>query len=198
MYSSRIRYVLGFHGCDQTLCNKAVLGDIDIAPSSNNYDWLGNGIYFWERDPERALSYAQFLKRNPQRGNPIHIPAALGAVIDMGFCLDIIDPVYHKEVKEAFEELKKEYKAEGKKLPENKIKVEKGAPKLRELDCAVLECLHRSRVRKNLPPYDSVRGVFWEGQPLFPGTVVRERSHVQLCIRNPLCIKGYFIPKGVF
>ena len=42
--------------------------------------------------------------------------------------------------------------------------------------------------------YDSVRGIFTEGDPPYPGAAFQERTHVQLCICNPNCIKGYFAP----
>jgi len=54
---------------------------------------------------------------------------------------------------------------------------------LRELDCAVLETVHKINHKRNLPPFDSVRGVFGE------------KNHIQICIRNPNCIKGFFIPR---
>jgi len=41
-------------------------------------------------------------------------------------------------------------------------------------------------------PVDSVRGVFVEGEEVYPGAGFREKTHVQLCIRNLDCIKGVF------
>lgn len=43
--------------------------------------------------------------------------------------------------------------------------------------------------------FDSVRGVFFEGTELYPGAGFREKDHIQICIRNPNCIKGYFLPR---
>jgi len=43
-------------------------------------------------------------------------------------------------------------------------------------------------------PYDSVRGAFSEGAPLFEGSKIMEKSHVQICVRNAPCIRGYFRP----
>jgi hypothetical protein len=40
--------------------------------------------------------------------------------------------------------------------------------------------------------FDSVGGVFVEGKELYPSAGFREKNHIQLCIRNPNCIKGYF------
>ena len=45
---------------------------------------------------------------------------------------------------------------------------------------------------KPLPAYDTVRGAFWEGEPLYPSAGFKRKNHVQLCVRRPDCIKGYF------
>jgi hypothetical protein len=38
-------------------------------------------------------------------------------------------------------------------------------------------------------------GIFTEGKPIYPGAGFRGKTHVQLCIRNIACIKGYFAPR---
>jgi hypothetical protein len=45
--------------------------------------------------------------------------------------------------------------------------------------------------------FDSVRGVFWEGRELYPNAGFREKDHIQICIRNPNCIKGFFYPREI-
>lgn len=64
----------------------------------------------------------------------------------------------------------------------------------RELDCAVIQTLHQSMKNTNEKPFDSVRGVFWEGKKLYPQAGFRVKDHIQICIRNIDCIKGYFLP----
>lgn len=66
---------------------------------------------------------------------------------------------------------------------------------LRNLDCDVLEWLHILRIVDGDLPYDSVRGVFVEGKPVYEGAGIYDKTHVQLCIRNPNCILGYFLPR---
>lgn len=41
---------------------------------------------------------------------------------------------------------------------------------------------------------DSTRGVFPEGGPAFKGSAIFEKSHIQICIRNPNVIQGFFMP----
>ena len=72
---------------------------------------------------------------------------------------------------------------------------------LRKLDCAVIEHLHarieaeRANGEATLAPFDSVRGLFSEGAPVYEGSGFRKKTHVQICVRNPNCIKGYFNPR---
>ena len=77
----------------------------------------------------------------------------------------------------------------------------------RHLDCAVINMVHQIREltqstvwRKEnpnklpLPSYDTVRGAFWEGGPIYPDARIEKKNHVQICVRNRECIKGYFRP----
>jgi len=46
MYSTKPGLILGFHGCDESVVEKVLKGNDDLITSKNEYDWLGNGIYF--------------------------------------------------------------------------------------------------------------------------------------------------------
>ena len=50
LYSRRANLVIGFHGCDRSVVEKVI--------STNDYDWLESGIYFWENNEERAWQWA--------------------------------------------------------------------------------------------------------------------------------------------
>ena len=39
--------------------------------------------------------------------------------------------------------------------------------------------------------HDTVRGVFQEGGPAFPGSAIRRWSHVQIAVRNRSAIEGF-------
>jgi hypothetical protein len=67
---------------------------------------------------------------------------------------------------------------------------------LRRLDCAVIETIHLLNSRSNEQQYDSVRGVFFEGEDLYPDAGFKEKNHIQICVRNRNCIKGYFLPRS--
>jgi hypothetical protein len=83
----------------------------------------------------------------------------------------------------------------GRKLPENTAPAGAGEDLLlRKLDCTVIEFLHQLLRERKLPAYDSVRGLFFEGPELYPNAGFREKNHTQICVRNPRCIRGVFIP----
>lgn len=63
---------------------------------------------------------------------------------------------------------------------------------LRRLDCAVIQRVHSIVEDGGLPEFDSVRGVFIEGGEIYPEAGFREKTHVQIAVRNPTCIKGVF------
>ena len=195
MYSSLPFFVLGFHGCDRSVCDTIVNGRDRLRPSVNDYDWLGNGIYFWENDPDRALQYATSLQKHPERTKVrIAEPAVLGAIIDVGHCLNLVQSKDLQVVRAAYELFRASQEMAKQPLPANKPISEEGDLLLRKLDCAVIETLHAFNKENSRPAYDSVRGVFWEGSDLYPNAGFKEKNHIQICVRNVNCIKGYFTP----
>jgi hypothetical protein len=196
MYTAKPGLLIGFHGCDKTTRNKIVNNRTMLNSSKNDYDWLGNGMYFWENNSQRAFDFAQDLHSNPRKGKAlIKHPTVLGAVIDLGFCLDLLESEFIELIRQSFDNLTAAYQKLDLLLPENTTL---GASKyllIRKLDCAVIENLHHYRLNEKIRPFDSTRGVFIEGEPLYPSAGFYEKSHIQLCVRNPNCIKGFFIPR---
>lgn len=197
MYSSPRGLVLGFHGCDVSVLEAVLSGSEMLRESKNTYDWLGHGIYFWENSPSRAHAFAHELSsRSKKSSNPIRQPAVIGAVIDLGLCLDLFDYENLESLKESYEILVASKSNPMLELPENRKSFGSEDLLLRDLDCAVVETLHSYRQMTNLRPFDSVRGAFQEGKELYPNAGFREKDHIQICVRNPNCIKGFFIPRS--
>lgn len=195
LYSRRSNLIIGFHGCDESVVRKVVNGEEDLIASTNDYDWLGNGIYFWENNEARAMQWAVELSK--RKGSSIKIPAVVGAVIDLGYCFDLTDSLYLQELREAYETLVELCKQAGKELPKN-IDIGSSSDKLiRKLDCSVIQTVHHINCDANKRAYDSVKGVFWEGNALYPNAGFAEKNHIQICVCNPNCIKGYFLPRGI-
>lgn len=197
MYSILPNLVLAFHGCDEDTAHKVLYNHEALLPSNNSYDWLGNGVYFWENSVDRAQQWAEaacerYNKKNPDK-EPKR-PSVIGAVISLGNCLNLTDYKSGDILRTGYEILKYELELNGKELPVNRDI--KGNTDLlyRDLDCAVIQRIHQYNRENKKRGFDSVRGVFLEGKPVYEKAGIMEKTHVQLCVVNPNCIKGYFKP----
>lgn len=206
MYNIRPNLVLGFHGCDESTCNLLLNSPDQIRISREPYDWLGHGMYFWENNYERALHWA---KEKQQRGR-INKPSVIGAVIDLGHCCDFLNKKHVELLGFYYHNMANFYDRQSLIIPANRdVSSDSYKDKLlRELDCAVIEYMNdliHKQVQHDLKIqgfsdsenilFDSVRNVFTEGGPAFEGSGIREKSHIQICIRNFNCIKGFFLPR---
>ncbi len=98
MYSKLPNLVLGFHGCKQDTYDKVISNGETLKESDNKYDWLGHGIYFWEQNYQRAYEWAI----NKYGDNA----AVIGAVIDLGYCLNLTDSASADILREGYKILK--------------------------------------------------------------------------------------------
>lgn len=188
-YEYQPSFILGFHGCDAAVGEALLAGKTKhLKPSTKVFDWLGHGIYFWEGNPARAQEWAE----HRHKEGKIKTPFVVGAIIDLRRCLDLFDKDGLLQVRTAYVELTKTLKLAGTDLPGNVGNTPDKAG--RKLDCAVLNYLHEYRKERGQDEYDSVRGPFLEGDHLYPNAGFRSENHIQLCIRNTGCIKGYFRP----
>ena len=191
--------VLGYHGCDASVGEKVLCGeDMHLKLSTNKYDWLGDGVYFWENDPVRAMEFAQASLNEPHiTKGKIKTPFVLGAVIDLGFCLNLMDRAALEEVANVYKLLKQSYKNVNEPLPKNGKLL-----RTRSLDKAVIDSLHtvrdsfntKAETRGLFPPYETVRSAFPEGPRLYPGAGFRAKNHIQIAVKDVGAIKGYFRP----
>lgn len=189
MHSLSTSFVLGYHGCDRETGERLLLNE-SFRPSVNDYDWLGSGIYFWEANPDRALDWAiQRAARSKQKPGTVGDPFVVGAVIDLGYCLDMISTNGLQAVEEAHGSFCSVLMSSGEQIPENA-----GGDDLflRKLDCAVINYLHALRHATGEEPFDTVRAVFTEGEHLYAFSGFRRKTHIQICIRKASAIKAVF------
>jgi hypothetical protein len=188
-------FVLGYHGCDKSVYEKVLLGKDTLQPSNNEYDWLGSGIYFWENDYDRALAYAKFIKENKHRcKSKIESPAVIGAILDLGYCLNLFEVESLDYVKKAHLLLIETLAKTNTPLPQNRSIDNEGDVLIRKLDCAVINTLHTYNRKSGLREYESIRSPFWEGENLYDNAGFKDKNHIQICIIAPPCIIGYFRP----
>lgn len=190
IYAKIPNLIIGFHGCTEETYNKVILEGESLKSGVSKSDWLGRGLYFWEFNLARAWSWAETQAEKHKTK-----PAVIGAIIDLGLCLNLTEEWCIKELSLSYEGYIRLKKLVGEKIPANKDIEVDGDELYRPLDYEVIEYLHNSRITANAQSYDSVRGIFRvEGEQVYPTAGIRAKSHIQICIRNPNCIKGYFTP----
>lgn len=107
--------ITGFHSCDKSVGLRVLNGECDLMPSTNSWDWLSDGIYFWEQNPERALEYAEESAGGSQYNKVrIETPFVLGAIIELGNCLNLVEATSLSILTEAYKGLKKIYQGRSK------------------------------------------------------------------------------------
>lgn len=178
-YRSYPLLVFGFHGCSRQVASRVIAGEEELNPSRNDYDWLGEGIYFWENAPERALQWAVDHYGASDA-------AVVGAVIQLSSCLNLMDKACNAELRAAYDALR----GRGVPLPKNKG----GA---HYLDKMIVQAAADFGKAIRGTDYDAVRGAFIEGEAIYPGASIMDDTHIQLCVRNPKSIIAYFHPRGI-
>lgn len=181
------RLIIAYHGCDQAVADATLRGG-DLKKSDNDYDWLGTGIYFWEHGPARALEWAEFMASRKK----VKTPAAIGALIQLGHCFDLLDVRLTENLRLLYPEFVKAMALSGKPLPTND-----STSKLHRLDCAFLNwAIPLIEAGKGVK-FQTVRGVFIEGEAIYPTAQIFAKSHIQIAVRDSSAIMGYFHPAAV-
>ncbi len=204
MYDNRNNLIIGFHGCDERTTKNLINNPQKLYKSEKPTDWLGNGFYFRENNYERALEWA----KDKQRRGVIKKASVVGALLSLDYCLDFTDSKFINSIIAYYDLLKVQYEALGEILPTNKNAINDKNKDLliRELDCTVIEFMHQkisSQIENDnkekgfseFRNFDSARGLFTEGGAAFPGAGIQKKNHIQICIRNMNCIKGFFLPR---
>lgn len=191
------RLIVGYHGCDRSTLERVLLHNEDLHPSRNPWDWLGEGIYFWEQGLERAWEFAEEQK---QRGK-VQEPAVLGAYIYLGRCFDLTDRWAISELDGWFQDYRRLLDAAGLPLPNN-VPARPGDHELllRKRDCGVLNfAMQMMDKRDGGGKYhiQTIRGVFIEGVPAFDGSRIFTKTHIQIAVRDPEVVLGYFRPRHI-
>lgn len=176
MSKSATSFVLAYHGCSAKIGRKVLRNGAPLKPSDKTYDWLDPGVYFWEGDAQRAQEWA---KEKANKGD-YDDPFVIGAVIDLGDCFDLLVRENIDLLSETYKNMKKLHNWLGVETPVNKDprSVNKGDKLLRFLDCAVIRHLHEIVENQELEPFDTVRGLFVEGNRAYPGGEFYPKSHV--------------------
>jgi hypothetical protein len=136
--------------------------------SKNSYDWLGDGVYFWQDAPRRAAEWARSL-----HGGDI---AVIGASIEPREFINLLDTDWMGWLAEVHDQYVTEQKSAGNPLP-----IQVGGA--HRLDRAVInfgvEILEADGIKVG-----GVIGAFSEGRPVFPNSTLFDLGHVQIAVRD--------------
>lgn len=161
--------VTGYHGTSAAAA--ARIAETGFIASENEYDWLGDGVYFFQDAPTRAWEWA--------RANHSE-PAVVSALISLDGCMDLLDIEWFSFLNDAYDAYVARAKRLGLALPRQTA----GAHRL---DCSVINYAvdllsamgHTIR---------TVRGAFAEGRSAFPNSALMDRSHIQIAVRDVTAI----------
>jgi hypothetical protein len=167
--------VVGYHGCSRETAERLLAGE-PFQFSRNRYDWLGEGIYFWEYGPYRALAWAE---------RRFGVDAAvLEARIRLGRCLNLLDIEPMDGLRRAYERAALRSRERGFELPVNL-----GDGRYYR-DQFVIELYCELQQEEGRSSFQTVRGCYPEGKPVFPGSRILSRAHVQVAVRDDSCLSA--------
>jgi hypothetical protein len=166
--------VTAYHGCSSAVAERILAGE-QFRVSTNDYDWLGSGIYFWEYAPFRAAEWAR--KRYGDDG------AVIEARVELGHCLNLLDSEYFADLRAAYHQASAGSLGNDSVLPANV-----GGRHM--LDRLVVDRLCLRYMTAAGKDIQVVRGCFPEGEPVFDGSRILRYTHVQIAVRDESCISG--------
>jgi hypothetical protein len=161
---------IGYHGTSAAAAQRILASGFEI--SRNEYDWLGDGAYFFQDVESRALDWAR-----DRFGSQA---AVVGAEIDLDDCMDLLNVRWHAVIRQAYSDLVRGLGGDPQLLPRQTS----GAHRL---DRAVINRTVATLQERGIA-VRTVRAAFVEGEPLFAGSALWSQAHVQIAVRDPAAI----------
>lgn len=162
--------VYGYHGTSKRSAIEINERGFDL--STNDYDWLGTGVYFFQDAPMRAASWAR--ERYPDS------PAVIKSELVLENCVDLLDIAWNPIIRETYGMFVKEYEKASIPLPRQNPQISKA----HRLDCAFFNYIVEKVFASRDVTIDSIRAVFNEGDRIYPDSAIFDRSHIQILIRD--------------
>ncbi|ACG78799.1 conserved hypothetical protein [Phenylobacterium zucineum HLK1] len=184
------RIVTAYHGTLYEQACAMAEGRFDARPRSKAR-WLGSGLYFFEGNPEAAAYYAT--RRAMQKNGR---PGILRADIDLTTCLDLTATSRQEVVRTAHRIMVADGSIDRLQITQKPFELQNGDVRAgwfgdykdygrNELDFAVIErAVQLAREQQNIV-YETVRGAFIEGGPLYKDSWLYSGAHVAITVREP-------------
>lgn len=155
--------VQGYHGTSQEAARR-ILETGEMHVSDSPYEWLGDGVYFFQGSIHRARQWAE------QRHDS---PAVVCATIELGHCIDLLDNRWVPPIRLIERELRDAADGEDEgRAPYNK-------DKMHALDNRVI-----NNLADDWRP-QTIRSAFSEGHAIVPGDAFGDALHIQIAVREP-------------
>ena len=171
--------VYGYHGTSRHKALEII--DRGFNLSTNDYDWLGTGVYFFQDAPVRALAWAS--ERYPDS------PVVIKSELALENCIDLLDINWNPIIQEAYTIFVSEYQKANKSLPLQNPQ----RSKAHRLDCAFFNYIVEKILEPQGETIGSIRAVFNEGDRIYPSSAIFDRSHIQILIRDLSLIKKSYL-----
>lgn len=167
-----LQRIVGYHGTSWRAASLALRHG--FRASQNPYDWLGDGAYFFQDAPIRAWEWAR--RQHGSTG------VVVRSVIRLDGYLDLLDIEWNEVLAEAYTAFVDVSRRAGVMLPRQTA----GAHRL---DRAVMNYA-AGLLAEQGTTIRAVRGVFAEGDPVFPQSAILNRAHVQIAVRDGSLIES--------
>jgi hypothetical protein len=167
--------LVGYHGTNIESARQIL--QTGFTPSRNEYDWLGKGVYFWQDAPYRAWNWAGEYCQN-KGGDPAVIRSLVKIRRDE--FMDLLDysqqPNWANRLSRTHQYLQQQTRSV---LPPNKRAIGYHA-----LDRLVVDTLIENILQPVNIDILAVRACFQEGEEIYPGSAIYNKSHIQVAVRD--------------
>ncbi|MFB2894617.1 hypothetical protein ACE1CI_17040 [Aerosakkonemataceae cyanobacterium BLCC-F50] len=171
--------VYGYHGTSAEAAEVIIQQGFNV--SSNDYDWLGTGVYFFQDAPVRAWEWAT--QQHPTN------PAVIRSTIRLEDCIDLLDIEWFPIIREAYTVFVEEFRQANRPLPRQNPE----RSKAHRLDCAYFNYLVEQILNPQVESIRVIRGIFVEGERIFPNSAVFDRAHIQISVRDISLIEESYL-----
>jgi hypothetical protein len=166
--------VYGYHGTSAEAAEVIIQQGFNV--SSNDYDWLGTGVYFFQDAPVRAWEWAN--QQHPTN------PAVICSIIRLENCIDLLDINWFPLIRNLYNSFVEEYRQTNRPLPRQNPE----RSKAHRLDCAYFNYIV-DILQQQGQSIGVIRAVFLEGDRVFPNSAIFDRAHIQIAIRDTSLIE---------
>ena len=167
--------VKAYHGTSSSIAH--IIEREGFQLSRNTYDWLGDGVYFFQDGLLRAWEWA-----GARHGEDA---AIIGADIHIVNCLDMLDLGWNEVLSDGYDGYIQLLRKTGRSEPTQSGRAH---PLDREVINYTVSVLNDNGI-----PIACVRASFREGRPVYPNSAFFDRSHIQIAVRDPdTCIQRHW------